>query len=178
MTEEQPKKKRSSKLPVEVTEEELNGILEYTPSFHHKLAMAYSWLCGLRISESLKLQPKDFDIENKRIYILGGKGDKDRVVPLPIDFQETHLKYFPIGCSKRALQKAFETAVKNCGLKEKKPTVHFHSLRHGFATHCLRKEVKLTNIQLALGHNDLSTTSVYLRVTPDEMIDDITSKCS
>lgn len=38
---------------------------------------------GLRVSEMLALRIKDLDFENRAIVVRGGKGDKDRTVPLP-----------------------------------------------------------------------------------------------
>lgn len=158
------------KLPVEVDEEEFTRLLEVTRSMHHKIAFMLAWESGLRISEVVNLQPERIDMENKKIRILDGKGGKDRVVPLPIDWKEIHMKYIPIGCSARAIQKAFEMYSELAGIRRTKPTVHFHSLRHGFATHCLRKGMDLRDIQMLLGHSDLSTTGTYLRVSPDEAL--------
>lgn len=62
------------------------------------------------------------------------------------------------------------------GLEARKPTVHFHSLRHGYATHCVRQGVKLPYLQIMLGHSDLATTSVYLRVAPLEAATDVLNK--
>lgn len=39
--------------------------------------------CGLRVNEPLGLRIKDVDIANSRLFILGAKGGKDRVVRLP-----------------------------------------------------------------------------------------------
>ncbi len=179
MTEEEPKKKRSSKLPVEVNEEEYVGVLEKTKSIHHKIGFMLAWECGMRISEVIALKKENIDFELRRIRIIGGKGNKDRVINFPKSWRlypeimEKHLKYIPIQCSKRALQKAFEIYSEASGLTAKKPTVHYHSLRHGYATHLLRQGVKLSTIQMMLGHNDLSTTAVYLRVSPDECIKEV-----
>lgn len=39
--------------------------------------------CGLRVSEPLNLRVKDVSFEDSRLFILGAKGRKDRVVALP-----------------------------------------------------------------------------------------------
>ena len=39
--------------------------------------------CGLRVSEPLNLRVKDVDVPRSRLMILGAKGGKDRVVPVP-----------------------------------------------------------------------------------------------
>jgi len=130
-------RKRTSKLPVAVTYKEYaDMILPNIISVHHKLGVILAFESGLRISEVMNLRKEDIDSERKRVSIIGGKGDKDRVTILPKHWKEEYMKYLPLSrlCSTRAMQKAFEEACNRSGLYKIKPTVHFHSLRHGFAT--------------------------------------------
>lgn len=39
--------------------------------------------CGLRMSEAIRLRVKDVDLAGGKVEVRGGKGDKDRVIPLP-----------------------------------------------------------------------------------------------
>ncbi len=39
--------------------------------------------CGLRVSEAVSLRVKDLQFEDSKLFIMGGKGHKDRVVRLP-----------------------------------------------------------------------------------------------
>ncbi|WP_185693186.1 integron integrase [Puniceicoccus vermicola] len=48
-----------------------------------KLMARLQYGCGLRISELCRLRVKDIDLERKKLTIRAGKGDKDRMVPLP-----------------------------------------------------------------------------------------------
>jgi len=73
-------------------------------------------------------------------------------------------------------KKAFKRACLKSGLKEKKPDVTFHSLRHGFATHCIRNGINLRSIQKMLGHSDLSTTGIYLDLCPEEILKEYQEK--
>jgi integrase/recombinase XerD len=168
--------KRESKLPVEVNEDEFIELMEATNKIHHKIAFLLAWESGLRISEVINLKPEHINEKDKLIFILEGKGCKDRYTNLPIDWMPHLMKYIPIKCSIRALQASFMLYATKTGLKAKKPTVHFHSLRHGYATHCVRQGVKLPFIQVMLGHTDLATTSVYLRVAPLEAANEVRDK--
>jgi site-specific recombinase XerD len=45
-----------------------------------------------------------------------------------------------------------------------------HTLRHGFATHCLEQGVSLAHIQEMLGHRDIKTTAMYLHLTSKSLM--------
>ena len=50
--------------------------------------------------------------------------------------------------------------------------VHFHGLRHAHAAELARELIPINQIQLQLGHANLSTTDAYLsRVAPREVIE-------
>lgn len=163
------------KLPVEVTEEEFTGLLDYA-RLDHKIGFLLAWGSGMRISEVIKTKPRDFDWVNNSIRINQGKGSKDRIVPIPKGFTQRHLINLPFNFHARSLQKVFQRCCEQSGLKEKKPSVHFHSLRHGFATHCLRRGINLRSIQQMLGHTDLSTTAIYLQLVPEEALTEYVQK--
>ncbi len=171
------RKVKAKPLPIEVDEKEFTAILHETRSMHHKVAFLLAWGSGLRISEVLNVKQGDFNWDDKSIRVNLGKNSKDRIVPIPKGFRkETHLKYIPISCGVRALQKAFILYAEKSGVQKNKPRVHFHSLRHGFATHCLRKGVKLPAIKLMMGHEDLSTTAIYMNLVPKEALNEYQDK--
>ncbi len=167
---------KPKKLPVEVTEDEFTDLLSVTKQMRHKVGFLLAWGSGLRISEVLHLQKNDINLEKREIRINEGKGRKDRIVPLPRGFKEKHMQYIPFEYKDRALQKAFRLYSEKSGLKAKKPSVHFHSLRHGFATQCLRKGIHLRSIQMMLGHSDISSTGIYLQLAPVEALQEYEEK--
>ena len=167
--------RRPKKLPVYVNEEEFSSLLDFV-KITHKIAFLLAWGCGMRISEVLKVTPEEIDFKEKRIRINEGKGKKDRIVPIPKGMRKDHLKHLPFNFKDRALQKMFRKAAEKSGLKKTKPSVHFHSLRHGFAVQCLKKGISLKAIQKMLGHSDLSTTGIYLELAPEDVLNEYMEK--
>lgn len=164
------KKRKPKKLPVALSEEEFRKLLDHTNKKHHKLAFLLGFESGLRISEILNLETRDIDIKEKKIFIRQGKGSKDRIVGLPKHFKEDYLKLIPIRCGERALEKAFKSASKRAKLLDNKPSLHFHSLRHGFGSHLANKGVPIHHIRTLMGHSNISTTNVYLELNPTQAL--------
>ena len=165
---EEIKARKPKKLPVAISEEEFTRLIKATNKNKHKLSFLLGFEAGLRLSEVLKLEVRDIDLKEKSIFIRQGKGSKDRVVQLPKHFRESYLKLLPIGVGARALEIAFKRACRRAGLLETKPTLHFHSLRHGFASHCVKNGVPIHHIRTLMGHSNISTTNVYLELNPKE----------
>jgi len=163
-------------LPIEINQKEICAIIHETQKMHHRVAFALSWASGLRITELVNLQQEDFDFYERSIRVNMGKNSKDRIIPMPKFFTEAHLKYIPIKCKQRSLQKAFKYYAEKAGVLKNKPKAHFHSLRHGFATHCVRCGINLVEIQGHLGHADVSTTSIYTNLAPKERLDNYQEK--
>ena len=143
------------------------------------------YACGLRLLEGVQLQVGDIDSGRMRLHVRGGKGNKDRYVPLPERTLEQLRGYwrshhhpqwlFPGGsrCSSRPMnasgvQRAFKEALTESGLV--KPA-SVHTLRHSYATHLLEAGVNLLRIQRYLGHSTLTTTAIYTHLTEQGAVD-------
>lgn len=162
------KEKRKQKLPVYLSEEEFKKLITVTKQEHHQLAYKLGYGSGLRISEIINLQPEDIDLKTKRIHIKNAKGGKDRICPLPKGFPVSSLKLIPLKCDIRALQIAFHNHVVKAGIF--KEGLVFHSLRHSFAVRCQDKGIPLNVIQQLLGHENISTTSIYTKINPSDAL--------
>jgi integrase len=157
---------KEKKLPVFFTEATFTKLLQHTISMKHKVAFLIGFQSGLRISEVLNLQKDDFDFKTNQIKVRLGKGSKDRMVPLPRDWQEHLINYIPIGIGSRTLQTAIEGAIRRAGLDK---ALHFHSLRHGYATHLIEEKGQpLHKVSQSMGHVDVSTTMVYTHINPEK----------
>ena len=156
------------KLPETLNEDEFLQVLKTTRKKHHKVAFMLGFYQGMRISEVVKLQPKDIDKNQKLIRIKEGKGKKDRNIPImPEMFR--HFREIPMKCGVRALEYAFKNSLKKAKIKEH---LYFHSLRHSCATWLLNvKKWDIRYVQIFLGHSRLSTTQIYTHVSPQQLID-------
>jgi len=149
----------------------------------HRIIFLLSFGSGLRISEVLSLQPEDIDFKAKKIFIRQGKGSKDRVTFLTKLFREKYLKYLPIKIQKRAVEAVFQRNTMKCGINRpigsflragKEIPIfrfHLHCLRHGFALRCLDSGMPLHQLQILMGHENIATTSRYLKSNPSDAIE-------
>lgn len=136
--------------------------------------------CGLRVSEAAGLLDANVDLENGSAMVRG-KGDKERLVPIPEACLETLRAYraqrptptagtFLVGRGNGALSTRTLTRI-----VDKRALIAFgrhvspHQLRHSFATHLLAGGANLREIQALLGHSNLSTTQRYTDVSVERL---------
>ncbi len=74
--------KRPERLPTVLTREEILRIIDQLHGTH-KLMAQLLYGSGLRLMECVRLRIKDIDFDYKTITVRDGKGEKDRVTPLP-----------------------------------------------------------------------------------------------
>jgi integrase/recombinase XerD len=169
------------KLPVVLSPEEILHFLESVSSIKHRVILTSCYAAGLRISESVRLQPTDIDSQRMVIRVVQGKGQKDRYVMLSPKLLETLRNYWravrpkrwlfegdvsgqPI--SRSAVELACQKARRLSGIG--KP-ISPHSMRHAFAVHLLESGTDVRTIQLLLGHRSLATTARYLRIATSKV---------
>lgn len=111
------------------------------------------------------LNKSNIDLNRHSITIIG-KGNKQRIVPLPKRFNTTALAMLPISASRRALQ----WHVTELGKTMLQKAISFHTLRAAFATHLINMGRPLHEIQMFMGHSRLDVTGIYLRANPQDAI--------
>lgn len=74
--------KATTRLPTVLSKGEMRSLLGEM-SGARKLMAQLQYGTGLRVSELTRLRVKDLDFERGKVVVVGGKGNKDRAVPLP-----------------------------------------------------------------------------------------------
>ena len=74
--------KRPERLPTVLNREEVVQVLAQL-SGTHKIMAQLLYGSGLRLMECVRLRVKDLDFEYKTITVRDGKGEKDRITPMP-----------------------------------------------------------------------------------------------
>lgn len=134
--------------------------------------------CGLRTRELCQLDVADICRERHELLVRQGKGDRDRVVPIP-DAVFTELLAYLLEHGKRGA--LFRTEVRRARIDSGIVCTIVHAaarraglgshvtartLRHSFATHLMDRGVDLAVIASLMGHRSPAETGVYLHVLP------------
>jgi integrase/recombinase XerD len=164
-------------LPVVLSVDEVVRFLEAVPSLRTRTALTTAYAAGLRASETVGLKVNDIDSERGVILVEHGKGGKDRYVMLSAQLLRILRVYWRLAKPKdwlfpgrdgsapidvQVLYSACRLARVAAGI-DKRVTVH--TLRHSFATHLLENGTDIRIIQVLLGHNNLSSTARYTKVS-------------
>ncbi|MCP5206756.1 MAG: integron integrase [Hahellaceae bacterium] len=81
------KSRPRTKVPVVLTTQELSRILDELNGVQ-SLLVQLMYGCGLRLMEAVRLRVQDIDFGYQQIIIRNAKGNKERVVPLPVKLVE------------------------------------------------------------------------------------------
>lgn len=156
---------------------------------YRDLAMTYLMLfCGLRASEVLALTLADVDHLERRLHITG-KGQRDRVLPLPEILAATLADYlrwerptiaatdqlFVVlkgphrgrALTRAGLRRLFRHRRRTTALRR----AHPHRFRHTFGADMARAGVRLALLQRLMGHADGKTTLQYIQLSLADVAD-------
>lgn len=181
--------KQQKENPAFITIDQLDLILGAMKNKTLKAIVHYAFYTGSRRIEVLNLKWKNIDFDKKTITIgdenFETKTKTQRVVPMandlysklwersnsgkksssnPDGFVFAKPNGFPY--HEDVPTKAFKSACREVGIDEK---VHFHSLRHSFASYLVQKRVDLFNVQKLLGHSSVTTTEIYAHLNIDAL---------
>jgi len=143
---------------------------------------------GMRVSELVSLRVSQLNFNLGVVNVIG-KGDKERVIPLPFGVLGRTMTYLQedrprllrgrssdglfLNRSGRPLTregfwKNITRYARRAGIRRR---VYPHLLRHAFATHMLAGGADLRVVQSLLGHADLSTTQIYTHVDSKRLLE-------
>ncbi len=171
--------KMSKSFPVFISELELTEILNNTKTQLLKDIFTTAFYTGMRLGELLNMKWNWIDFSQNIITIKNSdefksKSKRERIIPIhskvkvilqtrfPIGKQQQHnfifFRYSGIKLNEDFISKQFKKTVRGAKLNDK---IHYHSLRHSFASALVQRGVSLYAIKELLGHEDIKTTQIY-----------------
>ena len=187
-----PRPQLPKPIPKHLSKQEAEHLIRFTRNFpflyEFERARAIAILAmflgtGLRREELRKLENRDVDFENRRIFVRDGKGAKDRYVPMPLsliptlqDYQRHRQRlkrttpYFWSSLTNDQI--ICEKTIPRLIVKIRKASgIPFspHKLRHTFAVLMLESGCDIYALSKMMGHSDIKTTTIYLRATTAHM---------
>ena len=184
--------KQEKKLPKILYPKELETLMNIpnlnTPlGLRDSLILELLYSTGVRVSELVNIRLKDINFNSKEINILG-KGSKERIVLFGKTCEYKLKEYLSKGRDKlynlkyssdylllsktgrkinpREVRNVLDDIVAASGLKI---YISPHVLRHTFATDMLNNGADLRSVQELLGHESLSTTTIYTHLTNERL---------
>lgn len=177
--------KVKKKLIQPLTPEEVNKFVDHIKIYRDLAMVKYMWRCGLRSQEVLNITFTDINTQQKELRVRG-KGEKQRLVPIPDDVLSVTQKYIHYErprCSTAHLFVVLKGPrrghwLTSGGLRlifrylRKKSGVHHanpHRFRHTFATDMVKAGVSLEVLRILLGHDDIRQSSQYVTLDMREL---------
>nr|MBA3710776.1 tyrosine-type recombinase/integrase [Planctomycetota bacterium] len=180
--------------PAPLSEEQVRRLFEILSSgdadavgYRTRLHAELLYGCALRSAEAVNLAVTDLDFAERIVLVRGGKGDKDRMVPMMRGVLSAAKDYLAV---RRELLRGPDTGILLIGRNGQRLNqkvigrvldrvsrilgvhVYPHLLRHSLPVHLLRNGVDVRVIQEILGHAQLDTTQIYLRLVPGHLRED------
>ena len=160
-------RRKSRKIPKCVRPEEFIELIKATPTEDRvaRVSFLLAYAAGMRLSEVLRCQREHF--RPNSIFVPESKYGLERIVPIPKGWKQDFMQYLPLKVTGRTLQRKFR---RYAALAKLPVHYTFHSLRHGFATRCLESGMPMNQVQVLMGHSNISTTSVYIKANPTDAL--------
>jgi integrase/recombinase XerD len=187
--------KLDSKLPFIISVEDIQSLISNSKQDKSNLGIRLNcmieimYASGIRVSELVTMTLASL-YQDKNFIIISGKGNKERLIPISKDTQDTINNYlkirkfffnknkevkwlFPSKQSKvghitrQRFSQLLSLLSDKAGLKIKK--ISPHKLRHAFASHLLANGADLRSLQQMLGHEDISTTQIYTHILDERL---------
>ena len=180
--------KVAKQFPVFISETELKLIIGNTSKQFLKDLFFTAFYTGMRLGELLNMKCDWIDFEQNIIKVkcsesFTTKSKKERIIPICSTLRILLTKQFPkvinlekynfvftriqnIKLNENFVSKQFKKSVRATGLDDR---IHFHTLRHSFASLLVQRGVSLYVVKELLGHEDLSTTQIYSHLQQENL---------
>jgi site-specific recombinase XerD len=99
--------------------------------------------------------------------------DKDEFIFPIIKRDIFELQYKDVLWARKRYNKGLKEIANLCGIEQRLTS---YVSRHSFATQAMLQEVPLQAISAMLGHNRLTTTQIYLKTLPNDVLDGYNKK--
>lgn len=165
-----------------LTKEQIRAFLKTLPRYRD-LGIVYLMLfCGLRSQEVLEIKLHDICFEEKRIRV-HGKGNKERMLPLPAPLEITLKRYlqrerpkccettflFVVLQGRRKAQPMATSGLRSLFRHRRKTPLlanaNAHRWRHTFGADMARAGAALPILQRLMGHSDPRVTLQYINLS-------------
>lgn len=184
--------KAEKKIPTTMTYSQVEAFMEKPDTTTYlgvrdRCIIELFYSSGLRISELVGLNREDVDLSRCCMKVKG-KGKKERLIPMTpnaakwlknylkhserdqktavhhaeVDKKAIFLNKWGTRITTRSVDRLFKDYFKQCEFANE---ITPHTLRHTIATHWLERGMDLKTIQVLLGHESLSTTTIYTQVS-------------
>jgi len=168
--------KRSRKLPIVFSVEEIQRLFNACSNLKHRAIIALMYSTGLRVGEVIALKIEDIDSSRMVINILNAKGGKDRQVMLNqnlLDLLRNYFKQykpkeylfngqFTSQYSQRSIAQFLKHYADKAGLNKR---IYPHLIRHCSFTHLVELGTDINLIQRLAGHQSVKTTNLYIQTS-------------
>ncbi len=171
------------KHPTFISELELDKIIECVKEKDLQDIVVTAFFTGMRMSEILNLQWSAVNFNSGIITVQNSetfttKSKRERVIPMHGKVKEllihrnnnsgSHVfSKNGILYHQEFISHKFKNAVRQVGLPE---ALHFHSLRHSFASNLVQKGISLYVVKELLGHESITTTQIYSHLRQDSLV--------
>lgn len=165
-----------------LSDDEVNRLTSACDTFREKFVIWILLDTGLRLSEFADLKKDNIQWQERRLVIYGkggpyGKETKRRIIPMTERVRGLLEYHFTenngVGVTKRTIARTVKKVADKSGIS--KP-VSPHVLRHTFSVNCIKKGVSTRALQTLLGHDRLTTTELYLNLSPEDAIREFMDK--
>ena len=171
--------------PTFIPMEKFNGFIQSVDQSDMKDIFTFAVLSGCRLSEITYLRWSSIDFQNNEILVANNdefitKNGKERKIPMHPDVKillerrsggmvkslYVFSKSTGVRYSNSFVTHSFKWYAMKFGLEKE---IHFHSLRHTFASWLIQSNANIYDISNLLGHSSVKVTEIYSHLTPSKL---------